>query len=137
MERNNLFEIIPGLLLRALLPEHDGNYSFADLYGRTRKIHRLQAVLFKRTALEAVRIETKSLLNRAESGALHCGTYSLDARFCTRQFLFRSTPPISSSTCKSPLLYQPPPFLGGGRYSDCAHRLFHGAVVLSSSPVTL
>ncbi len=26
MERNNLFEIIPGFLLRALLPEHDGNY---------------------------------------------------------------------------------------------------------------
>ncbi len=98
---------------------------------------RLQAVLFKSTALDAARIGTKSLLNRAESGALHCGTYILDARFCTRQFLFRSPPPISSSTRWAPLLYQPPPFLGGGRYSDGAHRLFHGAVVLWSSPVTL
>lgn len=84
-----------------------------------------------------MRIGTKSLLNRAESGALHYGTYSLDARFCSRQFLFRSPPPISSSTRRAPLLHQPPPFLGGGRYSDRAHRLFHGAVVLWSSPVTL
>jgi len=37
-------------------------------------------VLLKRTALEEMPIVTKSLLNRAESGALHCGTYSVDAQ---------------------------------------------------------
>lgn len=37
-------------------------------------------VLLKRTALEAMPIVTKSLLNRAESGALHVGTYSVDAQ---------------------------------------------------------
>lgn len=65
------------------------------------------------SAPKAMQILTKSLLNRAESGALHCGTYSMDARFCIRDsFCSVTHPPFPRQ--RAALLFSTNPLRSSG-----------------------